>query len=273
MEHTPHDTILLLEDDDSQARLIDVLLVALGLDVRRFASAEDLFKELPNLPTPRVALIDLALPQMSGIEVMKRFLLHPVWARVPVVVLTAYATEEWMQEARRLRVQPEAILGKPVSARLLQATLRQVMDAETPLLQLREAERRRCAVENEKRRADELKERQLNQIAVAIRETEGLLARCRSSMAGQRQMEAAARSLPKLQAEVDDRKRVIAEAIIFNENTLSALRDRRTEITEARRDAARRHLADMRDVDAEVSRAQQRLEILRSLDEATGTNG
>ncbi len=266
------ETLLLVEDDTPQARLIEVLVYGLGLDVIRFASAEALFQELPKIPPAKVALIDLALPHANGIEVMRRLLLHPGWSRVPVVVLTACAPEEWLHETKRLKVEPEAYLTKPVTAKLLQSTVRRVIASDTPLLKLREAERKRTAFENERRRAEELKERQLNHLAIAIRETEGLLSRCRATMAGQRQMEMAVRSVPKLQLEIEDRKRVISEAIIFNEGTLCALRQRRADILEHHRVVTQRFANELRDANSEVLRSQQRVDLTR-VDGSTGTTG
>ncbi|MCC7144761.1 MAG: response regulator [Candidatus Eisenbacteria bacterium] len=264
--------IILVEDDAAQARLIETILLRGGKRVAHFASAEALFEVLPRRPRAALAIVDLALPAANGIEVIQRLLMHPSWCRVPVMVLTAHTGPEWQTELRRLPVAPEAFMNKPVAPTHLLRTVDMLLRGESPSVHLRRLERQRLSAEVESRRADELREQRLQQVAVALRETEGLLGRCRSSMAAQRQMETAARGIPSVLAEVEQRKRLIAEAIVFNEGTLDALRARQADLQEDRRSNLRRSLSTSRELEQQIVLAQQRLNLARRDATRTGTD-
>jgi CheY-like chemotaxis protein len=51
---------------------------------------------------PVLILLDLALPKMSGLEVLRQFKAHPKISAIPVVVFTTSAEERDIQEAYRL---------------------------------------------------------------------------------------------------------------------------------------------------------------------------
>lgn len=63
-------------------------------------------------PLPSVILLDLKLPKVSGLEVLRAIRTHPDLATVPVVVLTSSAEDEDIHEAYSLGANSYII--KPV---------------------------------------------------------------------------------------------------------------------------------------------------------------
>jgi CheY-like chemotaxis protein len=61
---------------------------------------------------PQLILLDLALPRVDGLEVLRRVKANPLTASLPVVVLTASDRERDLQISRRLGAQ--AYIVKPV---------------------------------------------------------------------------------------------------------------------------------------------------------------
>lgn len=51
---------------------------------------------------PALILLDLGLPKMSGLEVLRQFKSHPKISAIPVVVFTTSAEDQDIQEAYRL---------------------------------------------------------------------------------------------------------------------------------------------------------------------------
>ena len=51
---------------------------------------------------PALILLDLGLPKMSGLEVLRQFKSHPKVSAIPVVVFTTSAEDQDVQEAYRL---------------------------------------------------------------------------------------------------------------------------------------------------------------------------
>ena len=53
-------------------------------------------------PTPVFILLDLKLPKVSGLEVLRRLKEHPRFSTIPVIVLSIVADERDVEEAYRL---------------------------------------------------------------------------------------------------------------------------------------------------------------------------
>ena len=63
-------------------------------------------------PLPIVILLDLKLPRVDGLEVLRRIKMHPVFRTIPVVVLTSSKEDNDMQTAYQLGAN--SYIVKPV---------------------------------------------------------------------------------------------------------------------------------------------------------------
>ena len=91
-------TIVMIEDDEGHARLIEKNIRRAGVnnEIRRLPTARTRsnFCSGPTAParktkaTPLLILLDLNLPDMSGVDILKRIKENEHLKRVPVVVLT-----------------------------------------------------------------------------------------------------------------------------------------------------------------------------------------
>jgi two-component system response regulator len=94
-----HDTILLVEDDSDEAFLATTALKASVpaevVHVSDGAAALDYLRNiLPEAVNPVVVLLDLKLPKVSGLEVLKALRGDVRTKLIPVVVLTNSVAEE-----------------------------------------------------------------------------------------------------------------------------------------------------------------------------------
>ena len=108
---------LVVEDDDSTAELIRVLLTAEGFDVVRAVSAEDALELAPKQLLSLITL-DVRLPGIDGWEFLARIRDDAALACVPVVVITGH-----VDSGLALTGGAAAILMKPVSRAQLKASL------------------------------------------------------------------------------------------------------------------------------------------------------
>jgi CheY-like chemotaxis protein len=111
--------ILLVEDNP-----VDVDLTLRAFSRRRLANpvevardGEEALSWIPRWeagePLPLVVLLDLKLPRIAGIEVLKRFREHPVSRDLPIVVLTSSSEHTDVKMAYRHHVN--SYIVKPVN--------------------------------------------------------------------------------------------------------------------------------------------------------------
>lgn len=124
---TSRPDVLIVDDESVVREGVRKILEAEGLTV---AVAEDAAAALdhPGLANCRLVLCDLVLPDGSGIDLIVRLLARR--PRVPVVLITGYATSE--QEALAERAGATAFLAKPFDESELVATVRAALESEGP---------------------------------------------------------------------------------------------------------------------------------------------
>lgn len=99
---------LIVEDDRDIVALFRHVLDIAGYRTEMILNGQDAMNRLESL-TPDIVLLDLQLPGMSGVEILRRMRADERLANVPVVVVTAYAPV-----AESLPVEPDLLLMKPV---------------------------------------------------------------------------------------------------------------------------------------------------------------
>lgn len=112
------DLILLVEDEPQMRRFLRVTLQSHRY---RFVEATGGAEGLREVSTrnPDVVLLDLGLPDMDGLEVVKRI---REWSRVPVIVISAREQEQ--DKIRALDAGADDYLTKPFGAGELLARIR-----------------------------------------------------------------------------------------------------------------------------------------------------
>jgi two-component system, response regulator len=131
----PEGIILLVEDnvDDEELTLRalrdanvanDVVVVRDGAEALDFLHATGAYAARDAARTPQVVLLDLKLPKLGGLEVLKRLRADPRTAPVPVVVLTSSSEEEDVIASYRLGAN--SYVRKPVEFSRFAEAVRQL---------------------------------------------------------------------------------------------------------------------------------------------------
>lgn len=117
--------VLVVEDEPDVANLIrHALEQAPDLRVELVASGDAALKAAAERP-PDLVILDLNLPVLSGIEVCRILRMRPGTERVPIIMLTARATEN--DRVIGLDVGADDYMSKPFSPRELAARVRAVL--------------------------------------------------------------------------------------------------------------------------------------------------
>lgn len=101
-------TALLIEDDRDIAALFRHVLDIAGFHTEIVMDGKDAMSRLSTVQ-PDIVLLDLQLPNLSGVDILKRMRENEAMKHIPVVVVTAFA---YMVDS--LPVEPELVLIKPV---------------------------------------------------------------------------------------------------------------------------------------------------------------
>lgn len=102
--------LMVIEDDPDLMRLMTHLLQAAGFDVVRAYGGEDALRKLKQ-HAPDVIITDLAMPRMSGVEVIERVKRSPEGAAIPCIAVTAYMWDQIAHAASQAGC--DGFVGKP----------------------------------------------------------------------------------------------------------------------------------------------------------------
>ena len=107
-------TVLLAEDDADIRFLVTLKLTQAGYQLRAFEDGLSALADAREHP-PDLAVLDIMMPGMSGLEVCQELRKDPVTAKIPVILLTALAREA--DAAAGLAAGADDYIVKPFSPR------------------------------------------------------------------------------------------------------------------------------------------------------------
>ena len=87
-----YQVIYCVEDDDSIRELMLYALRASGFEAEGFRDGAGLFDSLSRAQ-PELILLDIMLPGMDGLEILKTLRANPATARIPVIMASGKGTE------------------------------------------------------------------------------------------------------------------------------------------------------------------------------------
>lgn len=122
-----------MEDDTDISRLVTLNLQSAGYVVRAFVSAADVTAPAEAEP-PALFLLDIMVPGGGGVDLCRRLRQNPKLSIVPIIFLTALASEA--DRVQGLELGADDYITKPFSTRELvarvKAVLRRFERTETP---------------------------------------------------------------------------------------------------------------------------------------------
>lgn len=125
MEQQSHHTILIVDDDDDIAAGLENRLRWLGYQTLRARDGVTAL-ELIDLKSPDLVLLDLELPRLSGMDVIRRLHEGAPATVPPIIMLTAFASVSRAVEA--IKLGAEDFLTKPFEHEHLAVLVKKVLD-------------------------------------------------------------------------------------------------------------------------------------------------
>jgi len=115
--------ILLIDDETDYSETMGFWLMANGYKVSIASSGMEGLESIEK-SKPDIVFLDMQMPGMDGIETLKK--IKERWPDLPVIMVTAYTTDEKRMNA--MRIGADAFFGKGDDFSLAAKTMREVLN-------------------------------------------------------------------------------------------------------------------------------------------------
>src|SRR6476646_10327743 len=115
-------TVLIVDDDETSREYLSALLDALGFAVEGAAGGREALERLSRQPAPDVVILDVIMPELDGVETLRRY--RAGGGKAPVVMCSAL--DEADTVVRAMRAGASDYITKPFNAEELREILERV---------------------------------------------------------------------------------------------------------------------------------------------------
>ena len=107
----PDEKILLVDDEDSNLRLLTQWLIPLGYDIELASNGEEAVRKVRD-SRPDLIILDIMMPVMDGYEACRILKEDPKTMNIPIIMVTALDDRE--SKLKGLSVSANDFLSKPI---------------------------------------------------------------------------------------------------------------------------------------------------------------
>ncbi len=118
------ETIVIIEDDESIREMLRYYFHSVGYEVACFESGEEYFEQM-GAGKPSLYILDIMLPGMDGLEILRRIRADVRLEETPVLMLTARTSE--MDKVKGLETGADDYVVKPFGIMELQARVKALL--------------------------------------------------------------------------------------------------------------------------------------------------
>jgi DNA-binding response OmpR family regulator len=117
----------IVDDDDEMIRAVRLMLQMLELKVEAYRDARSAAKELLAGNKPDLLVLDINMPEVSGIDMLEFVRMRDELKTMPVVMLSSETTDMQVDEA--LAKGADAFVFKPVTIEELEGAIQKAVQA------------------------------------------------------------------------------------------------------------------------------------------------
>ena len=111
-----------IDDDSEMIQAVKLMLQLLGYETRPFIDARKAAKLMLAGEQPDILLLDINMPEVSGLDMLEFVRRRDRWKNLPVVMLSSEAADLQVDAAKELGA--DAYVFKPVTLDELEAALK-----------------------------------------------------------------------------------------------------------------------------------------------------
>jgi two-component system phosphate regulon response regulator PhoB len=123
-------TIWIVDDDEDMLRAVEMMVKLLDYDTRKFYLARPAAQELLNGKRPDLFILDINMPEVSGIDLLEFIRKRKNTMDIPIVMLTTEAADVMVDKA--ITLGADAYVTKPVAIEELENAIKKAVQAHSP---------------------------------------------------------------------------------------------------------------------------------------------
>jgi CheY-like chemotaxis protein len=113
--------IWIIDDDEEMGRAVGLMLSLLDCEVTLFFSARTAVQALLTGKRPELMMVDVNMPEVSGLDLIEFLRRRPEWKDTPIVMLSSEAADTMVDKA--LSLGADAYVLKPVTIEELEKAM------------------------------------------------------------------------------------------------------------------------------------------------------
>lgn len=113
--------VWIVDDDEEMSRAIGLMLNMLDCEVTSFHNARSAAKRLLTGKTPQMLILDINMPEISGLDMLEFLRRRPEWKQLPIVMLSSESADSTVDKA--LQLGADAYIMKPVTIEELEKAM------------------------------------------------------------------------------------------------------------------------------------------------------
>lgn len=117
--------VWIVDDDEEMNHAIGLMLKLLDCEVRSFYSARPAAQTLLTGKTPDLLILDINLPEVSGLDLLEFLRRRKEWKGLPIVMLSSESADTMIEKA--LKLGADTYLVKPVTIEELDKALKSAL--------------------------------------------------------------------------------------------------------------------------------------------------
>jgi DNA-binding response OmpR family regulator len=118
--------VWIVDDDEEMCRAIGLMLRMLDCSVRSFHHPRSAAQTLLAGKSPELLLLDISMPEVSGLDLLEFLRRRPEWKELPIVMLSSESADSTVDQA--LKMGADAYIMKPVTIQELEKAMTTALD-------------------------------------------------------------------------------------------------------------------------------------------------
>ena len=105
--------VWIVDDDEEMNRAVGLMLKMLDCEVRSFHTARSAAQTLLTSKMPQVLILDINMPEVSGLDLLEFLRRRPEWKELPIIMLSSESADSIGDKA--LALGADTYIMKPVT--------------------------------------------------------------------------------------------------------------------------------------------------------------